>query len=148
MPSRAETAARIKAARWLASEETDSEGKPKPLPVKQLVEREPAKGNLTVNRVEAIERAAVKAKPMELEKIAEALRLPHAWFTAPLDQLARPDIALERADRLLSALRESPGLPALPGGFGTKHLEPPHDGERPEQSPTREEAGDGRGGAE
>lgn len=81
MLPRAEISARLKAARWIAAA-ADDKGKPVPLSVADLVEREPLKSNrFAKNRLENIEQARVDARSMELEKIAEALGLPHEWFT-------------------------------------------------------------------
>jgi transcriptional regulator with XRE-family HTH domain len=80
MPSAIEISSRLKAARWLVG---SSGSKPAPLSVEELVQRKPLKKNkITKNRIEEIEQAKTEARSMELEKIAEALGLPHAWFTA------------------------------------------------------------------
>lgn len=80
MPTAIEISLRLKAARWLVGSSGD---KPAPLSVEALAKRRPLVQNkITKNRIEEIEQAKTTARSMELEKIADALGLPHAWFTA------------------------------------------------------------------
>lgn len=81
MLSRIEISTRLKAARWLHGAPGER-GRPTPLSVAGLVQLEPLRTNrITKNRIEEIEQMKAEARSMELEKIAEALELPHAWFT-------------------------------------------------------------------
>jgi len=80
VPTSTEISARLKAARWLIGATSD---KPAPLSVESLAKHPLlVKNRITKNRIEEIEQAKAKARSMELEKIADALGLPHAWFTA------------------------------------------------------------------
>jgi hypothetical protein len=131
MLPRAEISARVKAGRWLASRRKDAKGKPIVLSVQEMVRRKPLAGNMTVNRIHEIEQAKVDARPMELEKIADALKLPHEWFTA--DDLAR----------LFRSRLRAPGLPASRAGLATKHLDPEQTDEPQTPSQTPAEADEG-----
>lgn len=134
MLSKAETSARLKAGRWLASTKRDKKGKPIVLSVQALVRRKPLAGNVTVNRIHDIEQAKVTARPMELEKIADALALPHEWFT------------VDDVGRLLRSRPRAQGLPASRAGLATKHLDPEQTDEPQTPSQTPEVADDGQGG--
>lgn len=72
---------RLKAARHLAGG-TNDRGQAVPLPVADLVAREPAKTNgITKSRVEEIEQMRVEARPMELDALAEALGVAPSFLT-------------------------------------------------------------------
>lgn len=103
MPAPAEISRRLKAARWLAGG-VDQDGKPKQLKVAELAKRSPLPENkITANRLEEIEQLVITAPPMELDKIAEALGLPHSWFSAERVAPIAPDIeAVEEAIGQLS----------------------------------------------
>lgn len=102
-PDPAETSRRLKAARWLAGG-VDADGKPKQLKVAELAQRWPLPENgIKANRLEEIEQLKITAPPMELEKIAEALGLPHEWFSAELPAEARAE-ALQNAAAMVGPL--------------------------------------------
>lgn len=68
-----EVALRLKAARWLAGA-LDESGKPAALSVGDLALRPPLPENrITKNRIEEIEQLKAAPRPMEVEKLAEAL---------------------------------------------------------------------------
>lgn len=93
----------MKAARWLAGN-TGEDGKPRPLSVKELAERAPLPQNsISANRLEEIEQLKVTAPPMWLEKIADALGVPHEWFSAE-NPIAANQEALRNAAALLEPL--------------------------------------------
>lgn len=76
-----EVARRLKAARWLAGG-VDTKGKPVQLKVSELAQRESLVQNrITSNRIEEFEQLVAVARPMELEKIAQALGLRQDYFT-------------------------------------------------------------------
>lgn len=75
-----EVARRLKAARWLAGG-VDPKGKPVQLKVSELAQRDPLPQNrITSNRIEEFEQLVAVARPMELEKIAQALDLRQDYF--------------------------------------------------------------------
>lgn len=78
----AETARRLKAARWLAGGVKEN-GRPKELSTADLA-RHPllAANGITDNRLQEAEQTTTTLRPMELEKIAQALDLPPAFFDA------------------------------------------------------------------
>lgn len=79
---RPEVSRRLKAARWLAGSLNDK-GQVAPLEVRELAQRDQLKENrISSNRLEEIEQLRVDARPMELDKIAEAMGLPSSWFRA------------------------------------------------------------------
>lgn len=108
-----EISRRLKAARWLVGGE-DARGKPTALSVEDLAAREPLPANrITSNRLEEIEQLKADARPMELDKIAEALGLPPWWFTAAaslgaLNEVAAGSPTVPRALRALADQLERP----------------------------------------
>lgn len=135
----AEVSRRLKAARWLAGD-IDEQGKPKALSTRDLAQREPLPSNgISANRIEEIEqlKLADGPRPMELEKIAQALGLPHEWFFA--------DVATAASSAALRSAAELLG-PLLLSAAQASRLEP--EREQPDRvAPDRQggsvEAGDG-----
>jgi len=116
---RLEISLRLKAARWIRGYR-DSRGKPSAVTTGALAEIEPLKSNgITKNRLEEIEQGKVLARPMELEAIARALKLPRDWF----EQGAEASTRLDALALLEEAVRErdparwpSLGATASPAG--------------------------------
>jgi transcriptional regulator with XRE-family HTH domain len=115
---RSEVSRRLKAGRWLAGDLNDK-GKATALTPEELATREPlVRNRISANRLYEIEQERVDAREMELEKIAEALDLPPAFFLAdaPATQLVSDDFhtagavgrqfaeATHLINRLLSAI--------------------------------------------
>lgn len=81
-----EVSRRLKAARWLAGGVKDN-GKPAELKASELARRDVLVENgITANRIEEIEQLKVTPRPMELEKIAQALGVPRDWFVERVSQ--------------------------------------------------------------
>ena len=100
MPHRAETSRRLKAARWLAGG-VDAKGKPDELKREDLALRSPLPENgITANRLHEIEQMKIAARPMELDRIAEALGLPHEWFTSATLPVASAEAVRQSAEML------------------------------------------------
>lgn len=99
---RADVSRRLKAARWLAGG-IDEKGRVTSLTVEALAQLAPLPENgISQNRLEEIEQQKVDARPMELEKIARALGVPDAWFSAPTPiQPALSEDVVRRAAELL-----------------------------------------------
>lgn len=80
---RPEVSRRLKAARWLAGGVNDK-GQVFALETRDLAQcPQLVENKISVNRLEEIEQLKVDARPMELDKIAEAMGLPASWFRAP-----------------------------------------------------------------
>lgn len=78
-------ALRLKAARFLAGQLQESKkGKEAvALPVKDLIKREPLRANrYAVDRIEGYEQMRIVPRPMDLERMAEALEVPAQFFVA------------------------------------------------------------------
>lgn len=111
----------------------------------EMTKRGKAAG-LNAQELERTERGELPLTGPRRQVLAQVLQVPIGWFTARREEIVLPQIAKERAEDLLIAIHGVPGLPELPGGLGTKHLEPPHDGAHPEPSPNPAEADEGEGG--
>jgi transcriptional regulator with XRE-family HTH domain len=98
-----EISRRLKAGRWLAGG-VRADGKPTALTTAELAKRSPLPQNgISVNRLEEIEQLKVSngPRPMELEKIAEALGLPAAWFETDAPSVSRGELALDQLQQAL-----------------------------------------------
>lgn len=97
-----QVALRLKAARWLAGA-LDQSGKPAALPVSDLAQRPPLPENrITRNRIEEIEQLKAAPRPMEVEKLAEALG-PTAGALLVEGGDVRDEQLVERLPALLAA---------------------------------------------
>jgi 3-hydroxyacyl-CoA dehydrogenase len=111
VPDRLEISLRLKAGRWLAGTKATTgrqQGSAVPLTTDALANHPVLLANrITKNRLEDIEQMRNgEARSMELEKIAEALGLPAAWFQTA-DEMDL-DASTERAAQR--------GLPVLLAG--------------------------------
>lgn len=107
----AEISRRLKAARWLAGGVNDKD-QPRALDVNELAQRAPLPdNNITANRIREIEQLEAKARPMELDKIAEALGMPADWFTVEKVAPITPNTAVIR-DALSRLTEQVAGLAA------------------------------------
>jgi transcriptional regulator with XRE-family HTH domain len=70
-----------------------------------------------------------------MKRIAEACGLPADFFYIDFSRL-----------KGISGQATTQGLPEMPGALATKHLEPPHDAERPQPRPIPKAADEGQGG--
>lgn len=109
---------RLKAARYLNGKR-DDKGHAVAMTTAELAAKPSlAENGITKNRIEDIEQMRAPARPMELEKIADALRLPADWFAPagdlPIAKLNQIERALnDLIDRLVAAqvIRASDGEP-------------------------------------
>lgn len=120
---RAEVSRRLKAARWLAGG-TNEKGLVAPLETRDLAQRpQLAENRISANRLEEIEQLKVDARPMELDKIAEAMGLPSSWFRATkvapltLDVPAAMEAVRNLAEQIADL--EATHAPPLSGTPGT-----------------------------
>lgn len=102
---RLQVSLRIKAARYLAGSRATSgkqEGSAVPLGIAELAQHPLLVDNkISKSRIAEIEQMKVDARPMELEKLAEALGVSHDFLLSPV----RPRSDQEQDEALIDAMR-------------------------------------------
>lgn len=117
----------MKAARYLHGREGDRGAAP--LPVAELAQREPLRSNgISANRLEEIEQMKAHGRPMELEKVAQALGLRVDWFTAEAitDTVDPVTVQLDRIEETVLGLAGT-GKLATATHHGSLAATPPED---------------------
>jgi transcriptional regulator with XRE-family HTH domain len=132
---------RLKAARHLAGGRSADGKRAVPLAVSSLAEHEVLRRNqITKNRLEDYEQMTIaKPVPMELEKIAEALRIPRAFLLEPIEaaEAAEPAFGVEDAVAELQRVGEVLRIIARQQGrdVGLRDRLLPGATDRPPESP-------------
>lgn len=140
-------ARRLKAARYLRG--TVSKGRRQEIvgiPIEELAEHPVLKANnITANQIREIEQMQIDARPMVLEKIAQALEIPAAFLVEDEDVLsvqqqlswiaeAIRELTTEvRSAMIVQAMAEHEGVPDA--GSGPPSQTPPHTAGPPGPSP-------------
>lgn len=105
---RLQVSLRLKAARYLAGGLSKDGNRAVAITVDQLAEHPLLQANdIRKNRLEEFEQMDTDARPMELEKIAEALGVPRPFLLAPLQEANDRDDAQLSAEEALEQLQHA-----------------------------------------